>query len=80
MENLIAYLNEVKGRRTALAMFCQVNPTYVTHWCDGTMKPTPKQAADISAWSGGRISVREILYPDGMRDGARWANDTEVAP
>jgi len=42
--------------------------------------PSPELAATISARTGGAVSVRELLYPDGLPEGAVLDGGAEVLP
>lgn len=60
MEHLIAWLNEKRGRRSALAAALKINPGALSQW----VQVPADRAADVEAFT--RIP-REKLRPDVFR-------------
>ena len=49
-------------------------------YCKRIRMPSPEEAARISAALGGEVSIVEILYPDGLPEGAQVSPKGDDAP
>lgn len=71
------YLDEQGyGSRTKLAKKLGVPPDYIHKYINGTLLMTATVAARISAATG--IAIVDLLYPDGIPDGAKLLPDGQL--
>jgi transcriptional regulator with XRE-family HTH domain len=67
---LAQYLKAAKITKVKFAEACGVSNEYVVLICQGRRRPSAALAARISAATAGQISVKALLYPDGLPEGA----------
>lgn len=67
---LESYFDSSTITRASLARKCDVTPEYVTQLTKGIRRPSPELAARISAATGGQVTVKDLLYPNGFPAGA----------
>lgn len=77
--SLAAYFSGRKVTKAEIARRCDISPEYVTQLSQGIRRPSPDLAARISAATDGQISVKDLLYPDGLPDGAVLDDGGEAA-
>jgi DNA-binding transcriptional regulator YdaS (Cro superfamily) len=68
--SLEAYFQTRQMTKAELARRCDISPEYVTQLSQGLRRPSPDLAAKISAVTGGQVSVKDLLYPEGFPPGA----------
>lgn len=76
MNALATYLQE-RGKKAWLARQLGVTRDYVSKYCTGRLKITPEIAAAISAATSGEITVLDLLYPEGLPEGAELGSRVE---
>jgi transcriptional regulator with XRE-family HTH domain len=68
--NLEAHRNHHGLSYAALASRLGVSSMTAWRWCTRQRTPDQDQAARISAATHGEVSIAELLYPDGVPEGA----------
>jgi DNA-binding transcriptional regulator YdaS (Cro superfamily) len=62
-----------------LAALIGVECSYAQRLCKGEKMPSSTVAARISAATNGEVTVAELLYPDGLPEGARLVAPSDGA-
>lgn len=70
---LSEYISVTGTTQQHLASLVGVGRAFISLVAGGRRTPSPDVAARISAATGGEVSVAELLYPDGVPDGASLA-------
>lgn len=73
---LRTWIEQGEGRAVELALKLCVSRRLVDAYAAGQYR-SPKTASAISAATGGEVTVQELLYPDGLPEGAAMCPRTD---
>jgi DNA-binding transcriptional regulator YdaS (Cro superfamily) len=68
------YMKKNNIRALGIARKAKINFSIISRYLNGRRGLSPESAARISAATGGEVTVEELLFPNGLPEGARMAS------
>lgn len=67
-----------RGTAAKLASAAGITPVQISRYLRGDRRPSPEVAAQLSVATNGKVSIIELLYPEGIPPGAKIVPDEWV--
>jgi len=68
------YMTKKEMSLVELGRLAGVSPSIISRYLRGLRTMSAENAARISAATGGEVTVEELLFPEGLPEGARMAS------